>query len=95
MVPATTSPMPKLVSESLLEITQNSKITMSAFRCVFVPSIGAVRAIYIYISLAPSHCGYYGGFNTSFGNASCFSNVGFDGLPTVYTTGLVTVQGIY
>ena len=68
---------------------------MSAFRCVFfVPSVGAVRAIYIHTFLAPSRCGCYGGFNTSFGNASCFSNVGFDGLPTVYTAGLVIIRGV-
>ena len=50
--------------------------------------------VFIYGSAASSHCGFYCGFNASLGNASMLSNVGFNGPPTVYTVGLITVQGI-
>ena len=50
--------------------------------------------VFIYGFVASSCCGPYCGFNASLGNASMFSNVGFDGPPMVYTVGLVTVRGI-
>ena len=49
---------------------------------------------FIYGATASNRCGFYCGFNTSLGNASMLSNVGLDGPLTVYTTGLVIVQGI-
>ena len=30
------------------ELTQNTRVTMSAFRCVYVPCVGVVRALYIF-----------------------------------------------
>ena len=50
--------------------------------------------VFIYGFVASSRCGPYCGFNASLGNASMFSNVGFDGPPMVYTVGLVTIRGI-
>ena len=46
--------------------------------------------VFIYGSVASSRCD----FNASLGNASMLSNVGFDGPPTIYTVGLITVWGI-
>ena len=46
--------------------------------------------VFIYGSVASSHCG----FNASFGNAFKLNNVGFDGPSMVYIAGLVTVRGI-
>ena len=43
--------------------------------------------VFIYGSVASSRCD----FNASLGNASMLSNVGFDGPPTIYTVGLITV----
>ena len=50
--------------------------------------------VFIYGSIASSHCGFYCGFNASFGNAFKLNNVGFDGPSMVYIAGFVTVRSI-
>ena len=49
--------------------------------------------VFIYGVASSSCCGFYCDFNASLGNASMLINVGFDGLPTVYTASFITVRG--
>ena len=67
-------------------------------QCIFVFEIVCTLfwfcGVFIYGSATSSRCGFYCGFNASFGDAFKLNNVGFDRPPTIYTTDLVTVLGI-
>ena len=69
VVPATTLLMPKSVLEVFKEITE----CLKSLRVLLGESMYLMLVLgrlYIYSPVAPSHCGCYKGFNTSFGNAS-------------------------
>ena len=90
MVSAKESSMIKSAYENSKRISE-----IRVMACIWI-----IRTLYLfcggftYGATTSSHCGFHCSFNASIGNASMFSNVGFDGPLTVYTTGLVTIRGI-
>ena len=90
MVPAKDSPMIKSAYGSFKRVLEIRVMVYFLIVCTLYWFCG----VFIYGFIASSCCGPYCGFNASLGNASMFSNVGFDGPPMVYTVGLVTVRGI-
>ena len=90
MVPAKESPMTKSAYGNFKKSIRDQSYNVSLYWKLCVPSFW-LCGMFIYGSAASSHYGFYCSFNASYGNAFKLSNVGFDGPPTVYTAGLVTV----
>ena len=90
MVPAKESPMIKSAYGSFKRISKIRVMMYFMIICALYWFCG----VFIYGVASSSCCGFYCGFNASLGNASMLINVGFDGPPTVYTSGFVIVQGI-
>ena len=90
MVPAEESPMTKSAYENFKKSIRNQSYGVSLYWKLCVPSFWFC-GMFIYGSAASSRYGFYCSFNASFGNAFKLSNVGFDGPPTVYTAGLITI----
>ena len=93
MVSVKESSMTKFVYGNFKKSIRNQSYGISLYWKLCVPSFW-FYGIFIYGSATSNCYGFYCGFNASFGNALRLSNVGFDGPPIVYTTGLVTVRGI-
>ena len=93
MVPAKESAMTKSAYENFKKSIRNQSYGVSLYwkLCVL---FFLFYGMLIYGSTVSSRYGFYCGFNASFGNAFKLSNVGFNGPPTVYTAGLITIQDI-
>ena len=93
MVFSKESSMTKLVYENFKKSIRDQSYDISLYWKLCVPFFWFC-GMFIYGFVASNCYGFYCGFNASFGNAFRLSNVGFDGPPTVYTVGLVTVRDI-
>ena len=83
VVPAKESLMINLAYGSFKKVSEIRVMVCLLIVCTLYWLCG----VFIYGSVASSRCD----FNASLGNASMLSNVGFDGPPTIYTVGLITV----